>query len=335
MIEQPKTAPEPAPGHRFGVTVMQYTLRLFLLLTALLSGCISQQIGQQVAYVKHTTPLRGLFEPHLQQTELPRLICRWTHNGSHYCVRADAKKTQVNWYVEVRHTDGSCYRHHNPEPLFCKTLPRQTGDDIRVKHRHKGEQLILTLQHRDNTKVTLHAHNLGLIHSFDTQSDTAATATLQQVVQQAYRINLLYVDGREYQLSEWEQQAMRRLLKGAHIGTLTEAKYACKLQFYDDDRKLLFSLPISEYHVTSGICNHPAPPFMPGTILAGDYHKILLNAWWSGVCLRLNLPSLQQQLVEQSMSELRNLNGNTITNGFLRCSGVEPDDLLRDSHKNR
>lgn len=314
---------------------MRYTPRLLLLLPALLSGCICQQIGEQAAYIKHTKPLRGLFEPRLQQTKLPRLICQWTHNGSRYCVRAGAEKTQVIWYIEVRHADGSCYRHQNPEPIFSKSLPRYTSDDIRVKYRHHGEQLTLTLLHRDNTKVTLHAHNLGLIRSFDSQPDAAATADLQQAVQHATQISLRYADGKEYQLTEWEQQAMRRLLQGALNGALTKADYGCKLQFYDGSRKLLFSLPLSEYHVTDGISNLPGLPFLPGTILAGDYHNTMLNAWWSGVRLRLNLPSLLQLLVEQSGGKLSNPNGKSITNGFISGSGIELDDLLRDSHKNR
>ena len=315
--------------------MMKYTLSLILLLPALLSCCISQQIGEQAAYVMHTKPLRGLFEPHLQQTELPRLICQWTHKGSHYCVRAGANKTLENWYIEVRHADDSFYRHHNPEPFFSKSRPRYTSDDIRVKYRHQGEQLTLTLQHLDNTKVTLHAHNLGLIRSFDSQPDAATTAALQQAVQHATQINLRYADGKEYQLTEWEQQAMHRLLQGALNGALTEADCNCKLQFYDDDRKLLFSLPLSEYHVTGGISNLPGHPFLPRTILAGDYHNTMLNAWWSGVRMRLHLPSLRQLLVKQAENKLRNHNGKNITNGFISGSGIELDDLLRDSHKNR
>lgn len=314
--------------------MMRNNLGLLLLLPALLSGCISQQIGEQAAYVKHTKPLRGLFEPRLQQTELPRLICQWTHNGSHYCVRAGANKTQGNWYIEVRHADGSRYRHHNPEPFFSKSRPRYTSDNIRVQYRHQGELLTLTLQHRDNTKVTLHAHNLGLIRGFDSQPDAAATAALQQAVQHAAQISLRYADGKEYQLTEWEQQAMRRLLQGALNSSVTKADYGCKLQFYSDDRKLLFSVPLSEYHVTGNISNkNPGQPFMPRTILAGDYHNTMLNAWWSGVRLRLHLPSVLQLLVEQAEHELRNHNGENITNGFISGSGIELDDLLRDSHK--
>ena len=123
-------------------------------------------------------------------------------------------------------------------------------------------------------------------------------------MQHAAKISLRYADGKEYQLTEWEQQAMRRLLQGALNSSVTKADYGCKLQFYDDDRKLLFSVPLSEYHVTGNISNHLGHPFMPRTILAGDYHNTMLNAWWSGVRLRLHLPSLLQLLVEFHMCAL-------------------------------
>lgn len=263
-------------------------LALYLLVCSLLCSCLSQQISNQVAYEKHAKPLRALFRPKLTicEQEYTRTLDSWVHKGSKYTIRAKKQQAVYNWIVEVEHPNGNCYYHRSPEPPFSKALRKPTASTPSVNHHHAGERLTLTLKHLNNARVTLHAHNLG-VTTPNQQTDSAATAALTHAIQQGGHISLRYCNGREYQLTEWEQEALRRILHGA-IATPQQPNY-CSLRLHSPDGTLLYELALGEYWPYNSGPHGPGIPTMQGAILAGDYQRFYLHSWWCAVCCRLAL----------------------------------------------
>lgn len=264
-------------------------LTLYLSASALLSSCLSQQIGNQVAYVKHTKPLHALFGPPVTtcRQESPHLISSWVHKGSKYTIRAKNKNSIHNWLIEVEHPNGTRYRHRSPEPPFSKALRQPSTRTLSVSHCHEGERLTLTLRHLNNARITLHAHNLGVITP-DQQADSSATAALAHAVQQGGHISLNYRNEKEYKLTAWEQEALRRMLRGA-IATPQQPGFHTLL-FHSPDGHILYELALGEYWPYNSGPHGFGIPTMKGAILAGDFPQIYLLSWWKGVCCRLSLP---------------------------------------------
>lgn len=261
-------------------------LAFCLIACTLLCSCLSQQLSNHVAYVKHTKPLQALFWP--TPTKYPHIIDSWVHKGSKYTIRAKKQQAVYNWLIEVEHPNGDRFCHRCPEPPFSKALRKPTASTPSVLHHHKGERLTLTLKHLNNARVSLHAHNLGVI-SPNQQPDSAATATLTHAIQQGGHISLRYCNGKEYQLTEWEQEALRRILHGA-IATPQQPNY-CSLRLHSPDGTLLYELALGEYWPYNGGPHGPGIPTMQGAILAGDFQRFYLHSWWSAVCCRLELPA--------------------------------------------
>lgn len=258
-----------------------------LLFPALLCGCQSGQLGDKAAYIKHTKALRTLFLP-LKEKERPLIIHQWKYHGSLYTIRACTSRSIHDWLVEVQHPDGSHYCHKTPQPEQSKRLRAASANKIQVTYRHMGEQLILTLNHEHGAQVRLHAHNLGYMAD-NVPTDSTATATLTQAVQQGGRISLRDDNGKEYRLTDWEQEAMRRILSGAICHPTASPTTRRALCLYNKDGKLLCELPLSEYWLSNHWSAEPGIPTLPTTTLQGNYHRTYLPAWWSGVCLRLHL----------------------------------------------
>lgn len=290
---------------------MKAQLPFLCLLTLLFCACQNQQNCPDGLCVKHAQSLQLLFSPHATP-EYPCIVHHWQHHNSHYYLRTGQKITNRphDWCVEVRHPDGTCYRHSCPQPPFSKAAHRITSEQLRISYRHKGERLILTLHHINNAQVILHAHNLGYMESAE-YTDAAATATLAQAVQQGGTISL-YNEGRECQLTEWEQECLRRMLKGA-LATSPQQPSRRTLRFYSLGGNLLCEHPLSEYWPHNHWSDRPGIATLPDVVLPGNtLHRYLRN-WWHIVSCRLQIHS-HNQLQEGKIP--RN-DGNPITEGFI------------------
>ena len=266
---------------------MKAQLPFLGLLTLLLSACLCQQLTPAVAHTKHTRALQKLFAPHAELI-YARTVSHWKHKDSSYYLRTcDADERSLHyWCIEVQHPDGTSYRHHCPHPPFSKAARRPTSNKLRISHHHCGERIILTLHHLGNAKVALHAHNLGYMPNTN-QTDAAATATLSQAVQSGGAIRL-FNEGHEHRLTEWEQECLRRILKGA-CATSPLPPSRRTLRFYSPSGTLLCERPLSEYWPQNTWSNSPGIATLPGTILPGDTRHRYLYDWWHIVSCRLKI----------------------------------------------
>ena len=311
---------------------MNAQLPILCILTVLLNACLSQQHSHDVAHLKQTQALQPLFAPH-EGLVYTRTISSWQHKGSKYFLRTsdDEKRSLHYWCIEVRHPDGTNYHHHSPQPPFSKAARRPTSDKLHISHRHQGERLILILHHLGNIQIPLHAHNLGYMRNTE-RTDAAATATLTQAVQAGSTI-LLFNEGQEHKLSDWEQECLRRILRDAYATSPSRPSRRL-LRFYSPAGELLCEHPLSEYWPQNTWSNSPGIATLPDIILPGNTQHRYLSDWWHIVSCRLKIHShTEKQIDKIPHSESKTITEGFITEGLRSGSGTISAQALDELHK--